>query len=398
MSRYCAINVCDEKQINYCMRFWEITMYRFYAACILAWCLHGGATYANDGLVIDADALEKRETLLQWSTSLTSFSGKYTRTEANLDPDSPNKNIQQVYDIEFRFENDNKYVDYFSPVTEERNLCAYIEKNCTSLQILREAPEATITSKYFVKRTEGRWEPPYPKEMLFPPYTTFLQEMLGIEISISDFLSQGRSMIYERDGQRILIHRNPTLGRAEIQFDAGGRVKKVVLANDWKDEEIAPYYSGGALALYYPFTSYEYQDYQQINGVWFPLESFYTNYSGGQPLKEIMAQRNRGEISGIAAEVMIASTVSFFPNNVAGMKYDPASLRINEKLGDAAFKIKVPGDALELDGENRVILPEEENRFISWIKSHKIIAISIMAVLIGAMGFLIYRIKYELWG
>lgn len=353
---------------------------------VLCFCLTISAR-GDDTLTVEPDAQQKREAVLQWSDSLKSFSGQYTRTYVNLDSSAPDKDVPHVFDIVYRFQGDSQYMDFYSHETGNREQCAYFNGNFTILYIPKTPPPATITSKHFVKSVQRAWSPPWPPAMIFSPSAVFQQKILEKDISLRAYLTVGHSLLYKRDGKKVLIHRHPSWGRVEIALDDSGRVKQIVFANDWKEEDIAPYYPGSPLELYDPFYSYSYNNYEHINGVWFPLICVNSQYYGGELQDALMAKRNRGEISPIEAEVQIALGAAFIETNYTTIAYDKASLRINETLSDDEFRIDVPKDALPLDADGFVIHPEE--RWV-WVKSHKILVALCGAALLFAIGYLVY--------
>jgi hypothetical protein len=316
------------------------------------------AAWAEPVLVVDPDAREKRDAILAWSESLHSFSGSYTRTFINHDPSLPNLGVPDRSDITYRFEGDKKCMDFYSYLLKNHDRCSYVEGHFVQLLVMDEAPKATVTSNYFVKRLEGEWKPSWPEEMILPPKTAFLQDDIGLNMSLTEFFAAGHTLLDHRDGKEVLVHRDLQGARVEIEMDEFNHVSRILLTTDWQKEDIAPYYTGDALDLHCPEHAWRYKDYEDINGVSFPMLWEWIFYTGGAARSAIMKRRNAGEIDPYAAEMEIATTVKFVEQCVTTIQYDRASLIINEPLDADMFHVDVPWNALELDNKGVVIADE----------------------------------------
>ena len=355
-----------------------LTVYLSFAAC-------GGAT-----LQVDPEAREKREAVLSWSESLRSFSGSYSRTFVNYDPRDPDLHVPKRDDITYRYEGDKKYMDFYSGVLRYHDRCSYVDGRFVQLLVMDAPPPADITSKHFVKYLDGVWKPNWPEVMICPPTIVFQQYNVDVGRSLTDYFSEGHTLLRSRAGKELLIHRSLGGSRIEIEVDNVNRIRTLLWAVDWKKDDIAAYYDGDPLDLHYPIVAWHYENYEQINGVWFPLRCEHIHYSGGDALNAIMRRRNAGELSPYEAEVIIATTVHFFEQGVATIEYDRDSLIVNQPLDDRMFHIAIPRDALELDASGVVI----SRLHPSWWSRHfSVIVLSAVVLLVCMGGFIAYWLR-----
>ena len=349
--------------------------------CLLNLCLILTAR-SSATLEVDPEAQEKRDAVLAWSESLHSFSGSYSRTYVNYDPRDPDLGVAKRDDIIYRFEGNKKYMDFYSGLLGYHDRCSYVDDKFVQLLIMDTPPPADITSKHFVKYLDGVWKPNWPEEMICPPTMVFQQDMMHLDMSLTAFFSEGHTLLLDRDGKELLIHRRLGGGRIEVEFDAFNRVSYLLWANDWKKEDIAPYYGGDPLDLYYPMAAWRYAAYEDINGVSFPLRCEDIYYTGGEALSAIMQRRNAGLIEPYEAEVEIATTVSFTEQGVATIEYDRDSLIVNKPLDASMFQFDIPWDALELDANGVTIASSPP----SWWSSHMTVLVLACVLLLAIAG------------
>ncbi len=366
-------------------------MLRFCCLCSLLCAAILTPALGGPALKVEPEASDKREAVLEWSESLRTFSGDYRRTFINYDSRDPDVGVPKIMEITYRFDGDRKYLDAYSHDLKNHDRCAFLNGQFTQVLAMDTPPEATITSKHFVKHLDGEWAPTWPVEMISPPTMAFQQErVVAADTSLEDFFAQGHTLIVNRDGKNLLVHRNPDFGRIEIVLDPLDRIVELTYLSDWKKEELAPFYDGSPLDLHYPSIGWRYHDYENINGVWFPLHVEQIYYTGGPLLSEIMARRNAGELDPYAAEVEIATTVSFMEQGVSTIDYVRDSLRLNEALDDDLFHVEVQGDALELDTAGVVIVDEIPG---SWWSRYWLLLIVVTVAAAALAAGVIYWIR-----
>jgi hypothetical protein len=344
----------------------------------------------NPVLKVDEEAREKRDAALAWSESLHAFSGAYIRTFVNLDPRKPDPGVLQQSDIIYRFEGEKKYLDFYSYELKNHDRCSLVDGDFTQLFVMESPPEATITSKHFVKYLKNEWKPSWPEEMICPPEYVFQQNIIEWDMSLQEFFAEGHSLQYNREEEGVLIHRRPDGIRVEIKLDTENRISEILWLNDWKEADIEPFTDEEPLDLFFPFSGWHFSSYEKINNIWFPLICEHVFYTGGDHYSSIMQRRNAGEIQPYEAEVEIAMNVQFLEQSIDTIRYDRSSLIINEPLDNDMFEIDVPGDALELDAGG-VVIADEISR--AWWQKHFVWVIGAGVVLLCAVAGVVYQIR-----
>lgn len=303
-------------------------------------------------LQVSPEAAPLRESLLSWSRSLKSFSGKYTLTQYWYDQPEHDPETPLVMQVDYRFDGNNRYMMVAGVPLEPsgvltRFVARYDGKITERSDILRPGrPVVEITVR--IDRVD-MWPDPVG------PYLT--PEMFfeaGCDLwSFDEFLSVGSTDLVERNGQRILMHRRyPTdTRRLDIWFDGEGRPESFQhgFGPSGTDDEVRALWDGDPFDFFNVTYSIDVGDYRLTNGVQFPAwarKVWWDAKLDDGIKRRLIDEQRAGKLTPLEFDVerMLArgprheKTVQYF-------QLDVPSVKVNEPLAEEAFTIEIPAGA-----------------------------------------------------
>jgi len=173
--------------------------------------------------------------------------------------------------------------------------------------------------------------------------------------SMSEILSDGESYFFEKNGIRILSHRNSELQTCvDIYFSDDNLITQIdwVMRPDISFEQLRKSYDGNLFEVRWLNTTLELYNYVHIKGVDFPTFAIKTWW---RPSNELIDMINAGQMKLSEVEKWsFAKNMSEFVGQQT-VDVDVENLSINEPIAPSAFSLQFPEGAFVQDEQTGIL-------------------------------------------
>jgi len=295
--------------------------------------------YAQDSDSSNDNVQEMRTLILQWSSSVHSFAGKYRLT---LDKPDAGQSPAAVYEIEYRYQDKNRYfrknpiIAFPSHPDDIMTYALYHDDAALRVESNTENAPKPATVSLHRKGWDIPWGVYITPEELFGEFQ---------EVSLAEILSEGSSSILERSGQRIFSHINKKNQKnVDIYVDDQNRVSRIewVMRLSNPEEEIRTLWKGDLFDVRRVIRAIEFGETQEINGVPFPVWAERTRWNvRDEDFDALKKELETGKITNLQFAVRLYTELEAFQIEKQVFELFPESVTINQPLAKDDFRVPV---------------------------------------------------------
>ncbi len=385
--------------ICFCVQLWNPSMLSqkitFQTTRLICFCsmllllfLSVSRVNAQDADSSDDKIQEMRALILQWSSSLHSFKGKYRLT---LDKPDAVQSPAAVYEIEYRYQDKNRYLQknpiiaFPSHPDDIMTYALYHDDATLRVENNTEKKPKPATISLHRKGWDIPWGVYITPEELFGEFQ---------EVSLAEILSEGDSSIFERSGQRIFSHINRKKQKnVDIYVDEQNRISRIewVMRLPNPEEEIRTLWKGDLFDVRRVIRAIEFGETKEINGVQFPVWAERTRWNvRDEEFEALKKELETGKISNLQYAVRLYTELEAFQIEKQVFELFPESVTINQPLAKGDFCVPI--------NEGDLIARSEADEYYSpykpWYKSpwhpvmitlYGVTALVVISVIFGAV-------------
>lgn len=306
-------------------------------------------TWSDETLLVAPEAESLRSKLISWSQSLHSFRGDYTITHQPPLYAETEFSADTIF-VVFRFDDGNRYMERLDPLEDGGTVRHVISLLDGHVRILDAYDYVSKRKDYTLVRDGLHEEWPEPLRAYLTPFELF--NPVG-EPTLTDFLSEGRTVLYMREGRRVLVHRRYPAGRDRlnvwfndldevIRFEWGMGLKAT-------EEEISKRWSGDPFNAFKIYHTWELDGYTSLNGVRFPRWARKTWWEYDHThMHSLVDQWEEGLFTDLVAYQLetIRAVGEPWAGTIQEFQLSAGEIQVNVDLPEAAFEVDIPSGAL----------------------------------------------------
>ncbi len=209
--------------------------------------------------------------IITWSNSLHTFKGRYKLEQ--IMPNDPNNKGQFKFDVEYKFNENGRYMSYEESALGKIRMCSFYKSNAI---VLSDNGQNKFKSASKYKYTEGEWL--YPNNVFVYP-----ENLFGTinNNNLEKQLAEGNTLLFEINGKSVLSHRGGSqYSGVDIWITKNGLPERIDWSLRVRDEaRIKDYFSLDPFYCRVLSCSMFLSNYKNINGVYFPLSNVFINWT-----------------------------------------------------------------------------------------------------------------------